>query len=128
MYMREGNLFLLCFAVNNKWSWEEIERIREWVLRIKEGSDNYAMVLVGTKCDLRSVEDEQMMRQEQRKHHDTRNDFVDPRMVIEKAKEWKLPYIETSAKHGRNVHFLFRAAVYEYWWQSQQRQTAQSAM
>jgi len=120
-WIREGVLFLLCFAVNNKRTWDEIEYYRERVLRVKDNIDEaYAIILVGTKCDLRTIEDEQMMRQEQTKHRDTRNDFVDPQMVIENAKEWNLPYIETSAKLGRNVHFLFRAAVYEYWWQSQQ--------
>ena len=123
-WIRGGDLFLLCFSVDNKHSWDDIELYRERVLRTKEPYNepddrNYAMILVGTKCDLRTVEDEQMMCQEHKKHRDARHDFVDPRMVIEQAKQWKLPYIETSAKHGRNVHFLFRAAVYEYWWQSQ---------
>ena len=62
-------------------------------------------------------EDEQMMRW---KH--SCNELVDPSVVIEKAKEWKMPYIETSAKDDRNVHFLFRVAVYEYWWKSHQAQ------
>ena len=122
-WFRESRVFLLCFAVNNCRTFDEIEMIRERVIRCKEPEDKYAFILVGTKCDLRTVEDEQMMRQEQSKHRDSRNDFVDPQMVIEQAKEWNLPYIETSAKHGRNVNFLFRAAVYEYWWQSQHDKT-----
>ena len=39
-----------------------------------------------------------------------------------KAYEWfdkmKIPYIETLAKNGKNVNFLFRHSVYEYWIQS----------
>ena len=33
--------------------------------------------------------------------------------------EKQIAYIETSAKLGINVHFLFRHCIYEYWIQSQ---------
>ena len=41
---------------------------------------------------------------------------------MEKAHDWfdkmKIAYIETSAKNGKNVNFLFHHSVYEYWMQS----------
>merc|ERR1712154_718252 len=95
-WIRSGDIILLCFSVNDRRSWKEIAMVRERVLRIKEwDEDNHAMILVGTKCDLRTVENEQMMCQ-QDEDSGSHNEFVDPRMVIAKAREWKVPYIETS--------------------------------
>merc|ERR1712154_408281 len=51
-WMREGQIFLLVFSVVYKESFEEIKCIRERVLRCKN-NDNYPMIAVGNKCDLR---------------------------------------------------------------------------
>ena len=60
--------------------------------------------MVGTKCDLKEPNNEQHIINEQR--------------AIKQAKEWNIPYIETSAKDKVNGHFLFEIAFYEYWIQS----------
>merc|ERR1712154_348278 len=51
-WMREGQIFLLVFSVVYKESFEEVQMIRERILRCKD-EDNYPMIAVGNKCDLR---------------------------------------------------------------------------
>ena len=67
------------------------------------------MILVGTKGDLR--------------HNDIyikhyKDNIIDIDTILNTAKEWNIPYIETSAKLGRNVNFLYRQSIYEHWIQS----------
>ena len=106
-WIEEGNIFMLCFAVNNKRSWDNVVSLRERVVHKMGDDGDYAMLLVGLKCDLLSS--------------DPGNEFVKHEVIIAQAKEWDLPYIETSAEDNRNCHFLLRVCVYEYWWQSHQK-------
>ena len=83
------------------------EKYPEWG-RMHSGT-NFCIIAVGNKCDLR--DDPAYVKYGNRAGVD-----------MKKAYEWfekvKIPYIETSAKNGKNVNFLFRHAVYEYWIQS----------
>jgi len=49
--MSQGKGFLLCYAITNRDSFDEVKALHEQVLMTKD-SDHVPMVLVGTKCDL----------------------------------------------------------------------------
>ena len=103
-WIREYDVVFLCFSISNKQSWNEVKVLREKELRANEGETHVA-ILVGTKCDLRGQ---------------INNDkLVDQEVVIEQAREWNMPYVETSAKDRKNIDFLFDLVVYELWYQSQ---------
>uniref|UniRef100_T1J738 small monomeric GTPase n=1 Tax=Strigamia maritima TaxID=126957 RepID=T1J738_STRMM len=92
-YMRTGEGFLLVFAVNNGKSFEDINTYREQIKRVKD-ADEVPMVLVGNKCDL-----------------PTRN--VDMKQAAEVAKNYGIPFIETSAKTRMGVDDAFYTLVRE---------------
>jgi len=92
-YMRTGEGFLLCFAVNESKSFENISSYREQIKRVKD-SEEVPMVLVGNKCDL-------PLR------------GVDMRVVQETAKSYGIPFIETSAKTRMGVDDAFYTLVRE---------------
>lgn len=84
MWINFGEGFLLVYAVNDVESFEDLEKKRERILKIKKG-ENCPIVVVGNKCDLE------------------RERVVSEADAKEKAKEWGVGYIETSAK----VSYLF---------------------
>merc|ERR1712228_644068 len=88
-------------------SFEEVKNLRERVLRSKD-SDNYPMIAVGNKCDLR-IDGDEINGYGGRSGSDVNMDDV-----YEWCQEHQIPYIETSAKKGKNVNFMFRHAVNEY--------------
>lgn len=92
-YMRTGEGFLCVFAVNNAKSFEDISQYREQIKRVKD-ADEVPMVLIGNKVDLavRSVDS-------------TKAEAV--------AKEYNIPYIETSAKTRQGVEDAFFTLVRE---------------
>ncbi|XP_035232987.1 ras-like protein, partial [Stegodyphus dumicola] len=92
-YMRTGEGFLLVFAVNNAKSFEDISMYREQIKRVKD-ADDVPMVLVGNKCDL-------PMR------------MVDMIGAAEVAKNYGIPFIETSAKTRMGVDDAFYTLVRE---------------
>ena len=91
--MRTGEGFLLVFAVDNTKSFEDIGMYREQIKRVKDAED-VAMVLVGNKCDIptRAVE----MTEAQ-----------------EVAKQYMIPFVETSAKTRLCVDDAFYTLVRE---------------
>merc|ERR1712228_1045422 len=93
------DMFILVFSVIFKESFEAIKNLRERILKDEEWAD-YAMIVAGTKCDLRN--------------NDNINSDLNMNDVIEWCQEQQMPYIETSAKNGKNVYLLFRQSVYEY--------------
>ena len=99
-WIREGKIFLLLFAINDELTFKEAIHKRERILMNKP-NEYVPMILVGTKCDL--LLDEENKNQK----------FVDRNMVIEKANEFGMPYIETSSKFRKNVDFLFKYCYYE---------------
>nr|B4KB60.1 RecName: Full=Ras-like protein 1; Flags: Precursor [Drosophila mojavensis] len=84
-YMRTGEGFLLVFAVNSAKSFEDIGTYREQIKRVKD-AEEVPMVLVGNKCDL-------------------------PSWNV--AKQYGIPYIETSAKTRMGVDDAFYTLVRE---------------
>ncbi|XP_067408404.1 GTPase KRas-like isoform X1 [Emydura macquarii macquarii] len=92
-YMRTGEGFLCVFAINNAKSFEDVHHYREQISRVKD-SDDVPMVLVGNKCDLPSR-------------------MVDTRQAQELAKNFGIPFIETSAKTRQGVEDAFYTLVRE---------------
>lgn len=92
-YMRTGEGFLLVFAVNNSKSFEDISLYREQIKRVKD-ADDVPMVLVGNKCDL-----------------PTR--AVDMKEAQEVARQYGIPFVETSAKTRMGVDDAFYTLVRE---------------
>ena len=101
-WIREGKIFLLCFAITSRPSWQNVVNYRERLLRSKNDDDkDWSMVLVSTKGDLYSVRT--VTREE----------------ILERMHKWNIPFIETSAKENKNVEFVYQQAVYSYWIASQ---------
>ncbi|XP_074872394.1 GTPase KRas-like isoform X1 [Carettochelys insculpta] len=92
-YMRTGEGFLCVFAINNTKSFEDVHHYREQISRVKD-SDDVPMVLVGNKCDLPSR-------------------TVDTKQAQELAKNYGIPFIETSAKTRQGVEDAFYTLVRE---------------
>ncbi|VUZ57190.1 unnamed protein product [Hymenolepis diminuta] len=92
-YMRTGEGFLCVFAVNNAKSFEDINQYREQVKRVKD-ADEVPMVLIGNKVDL-SVR------------------TVETAKAEAVAKEYNIPYVETSAKTRQGVEEAFFTLVRE---------------
>eukprot|EP00056_Hartaetosiga_gracilis_P018465 m.10945 g.10945 ORF g.10945 m.10945 type:complete len:189 (-) comp6770_c0_seq1:240-806(-) len=92
-YMREGEGFLLVYSIDQRDSFEEIEGFREQITRVKD-TDNVPMLLVGNKCD---VEQREVPKSE----------------AMDRAKEFGIPFMETSAKRRINVEDSFYGLVRE---------------
>eukprot|EP01084_Bolivina_argentea_P263879 446810_1 len=117
-YYREGKIFLLVFDVMNKSSFESIKNEALKILRAKD-DDNYdfLIMLVGNKCDLRDENDYDY-------ELDTYTKPVDMNEVNEWISSNQIPYVETSAKYGKNICFLYRQSIYEYYEQTRHIDTA----
>jgi len=92
-YMRTGEGFLIVFAVNNAKSFEDITQYREQIKRVKD-AEEVPMVMVGNKCDL-----------------PTRS--VDMQQARDVARNYGIPFIETSAKTRMGVDDAFYTLVRE---------------
>ncbi|KAK4471960.1 hypothetical protein MN116_005339 [Schistosoma mekongi] len=92
-YMRTGQGFLCVFAVNNDKSYEDINKYREQIKRVKD-ADEVPMVLVGNKIDLPSRS-------------------FSANEVQEFSKLCNIPYVETSAKTRQGVEDAFYTLVRE---------------
>eukprot|EP01084_Bolivina_argentea_P123370 218619_1 len=112
--IRHCDIFFICFAINDYQSFVHAQSLIKRVLDVRELSDkyeknrnkrhddkNFAMILVATKCDLFN----------QRK--------VSTNDGLQLAKEWNIPYFETSSKEDVNVHFMFKQSIFEYWVETQ---------
>lgn len=88
LYMKTGQGFLLVFSITSASSLNELEGLREEILRIKD-DDNVPMVIVGNKADLEEGR------------------------AIPRAKgfaisqKWGAPYYEASARTRTNVDEVF---------------------
>ncbi|CRL05543.1 CLUMA_CG018207, isoform A [Clunio marinus] len=92
-YMRTGEGFLLVFAVNSAKSFEDIGTYREQIKRVKD-AEEVPMVLVGNKCDLQAW-------------------AVDMNQARDVAKQYGVPFVETSAKTRMGVDDAFYTLVRE---------------
>jgi len=87
-YFRSGEGFLCVFSINEPDSFQATQEFREQILRVK-GDDAVPFLLVGNKSDL---DDRRKVSREE---------------TDKRAEQWKVPYVETSAKTRTNVDKVF---------------------
>jgi len=87
-YFRSGEGFLCVFSITEEDSFQATQEFREQILRVK-GDSNIPFILVGNKADLANSRQVQLA------------------MANNKATEWQVPYVETSAKTRENVDKVF---------------------
>ncbi|KAI8914494.1 small GTPase superfamily [Gorgonomyces haynaldii] len=87
-YYRSGEGFLCVFSLTEKQSFENTKEFRDQICRVLD-DETVPFILVGNKADL----------------NDQRQ--VSTRDGELRAKEWKCPYIETSAKTRQNVEEIY---------------------
>ena len=93
-YMRNGEGFILVYAINNRPSFEETKIFREQILRVKD-SDNVPLVLCGNKCDLEKERQISKIEGE------------------ELSKKYNAIFFETSAFKRINIDEIFYSIVKE---------------
>ena len=87
-YFRSGEGFLCVFSITEPESFQATAEFREHILRVKN-DENIPFLLVGNKADL---EDKRQVTVEE---------------AHNRAAQWNVPYIETSAKTRANVDKVF---------------------
>jgi Ras-related protein Ral-A len=87
-YFRSGEGFLCVFSITEEDSFQATQEFREQILRVK-GDGNIPFILVGNKADLSGSRQVQLAT------------------ATNKAAEWQVPYVETSAKTRENVDKVF---------------------
>jgi len=87
-YFRSGEGFLCVFSITEDDSFQSTQEFREQILRVK-GDSNIPFILVGNKADL------------------TNSRKVQQATANNRAEQWKVPYVETSAKTRENVDKVF---------------------
>lgn len=91
-YFRSGEGFLCIFSITERESFEATQDFRDQILRVKgvdSMTDNIPFVLVGNKSDLTSRRQISLQEAESL------------------AAQWRVPYIETSAKTRDNVDKVY---------------------
>ncbi|KAK3906599.1 ras family-domain-containing protein [Staphylotrichum tortipilum] len=88
LYMKTGQGFLLVFSIASRTSFEELEMLRDDIIRIKDDED-IPIVIVGNKADL---EDQRA---------------IDRAKAFNLSQRWNAPYYETSARTRTNVDEAF---------------------
>lgn len=91
-YFRSGEGFLCVFSITEKESFEATIEFREQILRVKgvdHNTDSIPFILVGNKVDLEDKRQVSLAEAEKR------------------AANWKVTYVETSAKTRLNVDKIF---------------------
>jgi len=87
-YFRSGEGFLCVFSITEDESFQATQEFREQILRVK-GDETIPFILVGNKSDL------------------TDRRAVSLANARAQSDEWKVPYVETSAKTRENVDKVF---------------------
>merc|ERR1712137_179408 len=93
LYMKNANGFLLVFSRDSKNSFNELEGLREQILRVKD-EDSVPMALAANKCDL-PAETHQVSEEQ----------------ITNLSKQWNVPFFFTSAKTGQNIHEVFHCVI-----------------
>lgn len=88
-YFRSGEAFLCVYSILEQESLSATEELREQVLRVKNDDKTVPFLLVGNKTDLASRR------------------TVGEENALELARQWGVPYVETSAKTRQNVDQVF---------------------
>ncbi|KAK7110821.1 ras-related protein Ral-a-like isoform X2 [Littorina saxatilis] len=87
-YFRTGEGFLCVFSIKEQESFQATQEFREQILRVKN-DENIPFLLVGNMIDLK---DQRQVTYEE---------------ALKRAQEWRVPYVETSAKTCVNVDKVF---------------------
>lgn len=87
-YFRSGEGFLCVFSIEEPENFAATTEFREQILRVK-GDEHIPFILVGNKADM----------------EDTRK--VSLEEAQDRARQWGVPYVETSAKNRTNVDKVF---------------------
>ncbi|GAB1601091.1 ras-related protein Ral-A-like isoform X1 [Argonauta hians] len=87
-YFRSGEGFLCVFSITEQESFQATAEFREQILRVKN-DDNIPFLLVGNKADL---EDKRQVSADE---------------ASQRAVQWNVSYVETSAKTRANVDKVF---------------------
>lgn len=95
-YIRSGQGFLVVYSIQSRISFENVEKFRGQILRVKDEANFFPMVVCGNKCDLPP---------------ETRE--VTTEMGKQYCDSLGLQFFETSAKERINVNEAFIAAVRE---------------
>eukprot|EP00703_Trepomonas_sp_PC1_P005451 JAP91155.1 Rab-like protein [Trepomonas sp. PC1] len=90
-YMRTGDGFIVVYAVNSASSFDDCNKLRQQILRIKE-KEKVPMILVGNKCDITARD-------------------VTTQEGADMAKEFGSAFIESSAKDNINITDIFVTIV-----------------
>ncbi|KRY78806.1 Ras-related protein Ral-A, partial [Trichinella pseudospiralis] len=88
-YYRSGEGFLCVFAITDSESFDATTEFREQILRVKNSDPNIPILLVGNKSDLTAERRISLDQAQQR------------------AANWNVSYVETSAKTRSNVDKVF---------------------
>uniref|UniRef100_A0A915Q313 Uncharacterized protein n=1 Tax=Setaria digitata TaxID=48799 RepID=A0A915Q313_9BILA len=90
-YYRSGEGFICVFSITDSESFEATNEFREQILRVKNSAmdSSIPIMLVGNKSDLTNERSVMQLHAQQR------------------AEQWNVPYIETSAKNRTNVDKVF---------------------
>uniref|UniRef100_A0A0R3RI53 small monomeric GTPase n=1 Tax=Elaeophora elaphi TaxID=1147741 RepID=A0A0R3RI53_9BILA len=90
-YYRSGEGFICVFSITDTESFEATSEFREQILRVKNSTmdSSIPIMLVGNKSDLTNERSVMQLHAQQR------------------AEQWNVPYIETSAKNRTNVDKVF---------------------
>uniref|UniRef100_A0A0K0EJW2 small monomeric GTPase n=1 Tax=Strongyloides stercoralis TaxID=6248 RepID=A0A0K0EJW2_STRER len=88
-YYRSGEGFVCVFSITDAESFDATNEFREQILRVKNSDTSIPIILVGNKSDL----DEQRA--------------IPMQQILQRAEQWNVPYIETSAKTRSNVDKVF---------------------
>uniref|UniRef100_A0A1I7XQE8 small monomeric GTPase n=1 Tax=Heterorhabditis bacteriophora TaxID=37862 RepID=A0A1I7XQE8_HETBA len=88
-YYRSGEGFICVFSILDMESFDATNEFREQILRVKNSDNSIPIVLVGNKADLR----------EER--------VVPLELARQRAEQWGVQYVETSAKRRENVDKVF---------------------
>jgi len=96
-WMREGRAFLLVYSITDQKTFEDLNKIREKILRVKQAKteSSVPLILVGNKCDLKHLQ----------------------AVITDDAKSFaeqnNLAFIETSAMDSTNVDVAFETILIE---------------
>ncbi|VDD93767.1 unnamed protein product [Enterobius vermicularis] len=89
-YYRSGEGFICVFSITDAESFDATNEFREQILRVKNSTDSsIPLMLVGNKADLSAERCVSQLQAQQR------------------AEQWGVPYVETSAKNRTNVDKVF---------------------
>ncbi|KAL3901762.1 MAG: hypothetical protein SGCHY_000340 [Lobulomycetales sp.] len=94
-HLKDGKGFLLVFAMNDRNTFEEVQQLREQIIKLKD-TKRVPIVICGNKCDIPP----EMMD-------------IDKDAVSAWCQQLKMPYLETSAKENINVTDSFHDLVRE---------------